>query len=175
MSNQITNIFITGSKKCGKSTLLTSVLKELNTSYEGFITLPFEEYHNGNTYKLVDIKTGVSAPISHFNGENFLPVKHTFDTHGLTVVSNSVLSRAKLLVFDEIGRFERNSKEFLNEITKAFNSNKTAIAVLKKEELPHITEYKQRKDSVLFDLDEVENIDTVKQIILNLLRQKELT
>lgn len=38
---KIKNVFLTESIKCGKSTLINSILKKLNISYSGYRTVPY--------------------------------------------------------------------------------------------------------------------------------------
>ncbi len=169
MLKRITNILLTGKKKCGKTTLLKSILSELNEDYEGFYTSVKDEYELGNTYNIIDFKSGERMPISRFDGSGFMPVQSTFDSFGRDIVKTAVNSECKLLVFDEIGRFERNSTAFLNELTKALNCEKTVIAVLKKEDLAHINEYKKREDSFVFDIEECECTEKLKEKIIGII------
>ena len=57
-----------------------------------------------------------------------------------------------VLLLDEIGRFERHSRAFLDAVTDALDGEKMVVAVLK-EELPHICAIREREDGLLVDLD----------------------
>lgn len=175
--SDISNIFITGTKKVGKSTLINEVLEELNINCSGYVTLPEKSYKDGNTYRMHELNTENSAPISKFEDYRFKPIESIFENFGKKCVEKALNSCEKVVLLDEIGRFERNCTAFLNSLEMAFNSEKTVIAVLKKEEITHIQRYKYRSDSILIDLDIVPYNEAKKQLIyfLDKIRQVQNT
>ncbi len=149
----ITNVFVTGGKSTGKSTLVNKLMKKLAISFGGYVTQPDAEYPEGSTYVMQDIATGEIQSISRYDKRIFKGIDSTFEGFGVRCVQEALDSINDCIVFDEIGRFERNCPLFLNALLQSFNSTKTVIGILKKEDLPHIYEYRCREDSVVLDLD----------------------
>ncbi len=161
--SNITNIFITGRIKVGKSTLIRKVMG--NYSHDGFLTLPDKVFNTGKTYTMKDIKTGYSEKISEHKEGVFYPVESTFENLGVNILEEAIKSKGKYVVLDEIGRFERRCTKFLSALEQVFDSKKIVVAVLKKENLPHIEKYRKRNDSLLLDLDKMSFLDAEKQLI----------
>lgn len=69
------------------------------------------------------------------------------------MIRRGLSSSAPVLLLDEIGRFERHSRAFLDAVTDALDGEKMVVAILKKEELPHICAIRERQDGLLVDLD----------------------
>ena len=149
------HIVITGSKQIGKSTLAKRYLEYSGADYAGYRTKCTEVTDAGPVYALEDIKTGENTPISAYLNGRIVGIKSAFDDFGAKVILNAVNSDLPVLLFDEIGRFERDSEPFLSALDMAFQSGKRIIAVLKKEELPHIVRIRERADICLLDLDKI--------------------
>ncbi len=168
MSRKITNIIITGYKKCGKTTFLKSILESTKVDYVGFETIVLEKIGIGNTFSIRDIKTGVKGPISSYDGSGFHAITETFDTIGTQILKKTLTAKEPIIVLDEIGRFEKESSSFLEAIIQVFSSEKIVIAVLKKENLLHIENLKKREDSLVFDLNEITDREKAKDHIINI-------
>ncbi len=144
------NVAITGERGAGKSTLAAWLLQTLGLPCAGFRTLRYAVTPAGPLYELVDIRTSERAPISELSDGAICGISTTFDGFGVRILERA---DAPVLLLDEIGRFERNSEAFLRAVHAALDSPKTVIAVLKKEDLPHIQQIKARSDTFLIDLD----------------------
>ncbi len=170
--SHITNIFITGGVKVGKTALIRRVLMNCKLSYRGYITVPHETYKEGSTYIMLDTKTEHFTPISSYECGLFKSVEHSFENFGVRCIKESLDSSSSHLVFDEIGRFEKQCTGFLQMLEHAFDSKKIVIGVLKKEELSHLIEFKSRKDCVVLDLDEMSIKEAEQQLefLLRMLR-----
>ncbi|MDO4270595.1 MAG: nucleoside-triphosphatase [Eubacteriales bacterium] len=149
------NILITGARGAGKSTLADWLIGRLGRPCAGYRTVRDEITPAGPLYRMTDLLTGESAPISRLAGGGIRGVPETFDGFGAACVRAALGSDAPVLLFDEIGRFEQSSPAFLEAVTAALDSEKTVIAVLKKEEMPHIARFRARRDGLLLDLDEI--------------------
>lgn len=164
----ITNIFITGIRKIGKTTLVRNVMEKLEMSYNGYLTLPDTTYVEGNTYVMQDMRTGEREPISEYDNGVFQVVQSTFDNLGVRCIHDSMQAEEPWIILDEIGRFESRSMGFLQMLERAFDSPKIVVGVLKKEEIPYIQEYKKRSDSVVLDLDEMDMSEAEMQLTFHL-------
>ncbi len=147
------NIAITGARQAGKSTLAHRLLEQLELPCDGFHTTVYDRTEMGPLYQLTDIRTGRSAPISRLAQGRICGIPETFETVGVRCLERALLGERAVLLLDEIGRFERNSPLFLRAVTRVLDSPKRVIAVLKKEDLPHIAAIRARKDTLVVDLD----------------------
>ncbi len=148
------NIAVTGEKGAGKSTLAAWLLEKLGKSYGGFRTERCRVTEAGPIYDMVDIRSGERRPISRVCQGAIRGIPETFGDFGVKCLVDCLSSGDPVLLLDEIGRFERSSQAFLRTVWSVLDSEKTVIAVLKKEELPHIAAIKARPDTLVIDLDE---------------------
>ncbi len=148
------NLAITGAKQAGKTTLANRLLQSLGLPYGGFRTTVYHRTAVGPLYQLTDVSTGQAAPISRLTEKGIRGIPETFDHLGVRCLQGALRDEVPLLLLDEIGRFERNSDRFLAAVTQALDSPKRVIAVLKKEDLPHIAAICARPDTLVVDLDE---------------------
>jgi len=149
----ITNFLITGARGAGKSTLVRRIEQAIHLPCAGFRTLPQEHYDCGNTYNLTDLTTGETAPISTWDGQAFRPVEATFLDLGVRCLNEARTGSSPLLILDELGRFERRCTPFLRSVETVLDSDKTVLAVLKKEPIDFIDRIRARADCCVFDLD----------------------
>ncbi len=147
------NIFITGARGAGKSTLARWFLEKMGLPYVGFQTVVIDRTYAGPVYAMEELLTGKSVPISRLTPEGIRGISAAFDTFGVQGIRRGLSSSAPVLLLDEIGRFERHSSPFLDAVTDALDGEKMVVAVLKKEELPHICAIRERQDGLLVDLD----------------------
>ncbi len=148
------NIAFTGCRQAGKSTAAARLIRQAGWSAAGFCTEVCRRTPAGPLYTLRDLLTGETMPISHLTDNGICGIPDTFEDLGVRCLKNSLGSDAQVLLLDEIGRFERNCSGFLRWITCALDGEKPVIAVLKKEELPHISAILRRPDTLVVDLDE---------------------
>ncbi len=147
------NLALTGARQAGKSTLAEHLLTCLDLPYGGFRTTVYARTAAGPLYQLTDVITGETEPISHLTEEGIRGISAAFDGLGVRCLEGALRSDAPLLLLDEVGRFERNSPLFLQAVTRALDSPKRVILVLKKEELPYIADIRAREDTLVIDLD----------------------
>ncbi len=170
------NVLITGAKKSGKTKLIKHMLKKIGKKYDGFFTEPFESYRDGSTYEMIQISTGKSSEISkrikdERTPKPYAPIISAFDGFGTDCIAQAIRGECPIIVLDEIGRFEKNSKMFLVAVDAALDHRKTVFAAIKKEPLEHLEKLKKRPDVLLIDLDEV-SFDDAEEILLENFRMK---
>lgn len=168
------NIFITGRPGSGKSTLTRYLLEGFNLPWAGYQTIKTGACPVGPIYELKAFPTGEHRPISCYKDGRIQPVSDTFDTLGADCLHSAIQGPEPIILMDEIGRFEKNSAVFLNAICSAVNSEKTVIAVLKKEPLPYLEQMRQMKDAIVVDLDECSPEEARKQLAALLWPEKTL-
>lgn len=162
------NILITGKRNVGKSTLVHTIIKELNLFYCGFITIPYLHYENGKSYKMVDIRTNEFKPISTFDGEKNKGIPEAFSTFGVDCLLRAMQDDSQVVVMDELGRFERLNEDFIDQVNVVLSSSKTVLAVLKAEDIDYLNQIKKRNDCRVFDLDII-SFKEAKEHIIKLL------
>ncbi len=149
------NVVLTGAKQAGKSTLARWLVEQLGRACAGFETVRYDMTPLGPLYEMKDIRTGDSTPISELTAWGIRGIPDAFEGFGAALLNRVMESEAPVVLLDEIGRFERSSERFLQGLYELLDSEKTVIAVLKQEELPHIARIKARQDTLLIDLDAI--------------------
>lgn len=153
----VKNIFITGEKGVGKSTLINRLIKEINLEVSGFKTLPYEiENQRMGFYLkgLVETSDFINnRPISiQDNKTSCTPITETFETLGVEVLRKSLKSSHSIIVMDELGRLERMAENFNHEVCKVLDSHKMVIGVLQQVYVPLLEVIKQREDTLILTL-----------------------
>lgn len=147
------HLVITGVRQIGKSTLANRYLTACGMEYAGYRTKVRARTKVGPIYEMEELLTGKRQPISRVDGDHIVGIPETFEKFGAAVIRRGIASDAPVLLLDEIGRFERNSPEFLSALTESFSERQQVVAVLKQENLPHIEAIKAREDILLVDMD----------------------
>jgi nucleoside-triphosphatase len=156
----IKNVFLTGAIKCGKSTLVNKILEKLNLSYSGYRTLPYfiNGLHQGFYIEGYIENENICKPISvKIEGYKMIPILEAFEIIGVDIVKRSIDSlNSKIILIDEIGFLEKEAYKFKEEIKKCLDSQKFVIGVLRKMEDEFFDYIKDREDTLVID---IENID----------------
>lgn len=160
------HLFITGSRQCGKSTLLSELLPLLDLptgqNPPGIMTSVIQGKH----VTLTDLNTQESTIIGRYIpgkedvNKNSLtdccqmePVREGFLTLGMGILHKAMQSESPFVIMDEIGYLESHCEAFLDTLRNVLEK-KRMIAVIRKQELPFLEELRNRKDSFVIDLDE---------------------
>ena len=133
-------ILITGPPRCGKSTLISNLIKyyttEKNYIIYGFLTPEVREGGNRVGFDIVDIysgKTSQLARVEDFKTKyrigKYNVFVEEFDNYIETTLSFEEKS-VDLIVIDEIGKMELFSEKFKTFIKKTFASNMAIIATI---------------------------------------------
>ena len=170
------NIFITGRRNCGKSTLINEVLKETNSNYSGYRTFPYKVEGKEAGYYLKSLqKDNISSCIISVKlGEGRVkPIIENFNLTGYQILKNSIEDKdSNIIVLDEIGFLENDAKKFKNEIIKCIQSNKLVLGVLKKQDTELFSNIVHRKDTLIIDIENIPcKIRTeLKKFLVNIIK-----
>lgn len=156
----IKNVFLTGSIKCGKSTLINSTLQKLNISYSGYRTLPYyiNDMQQGFYIQGYIENQNICKPISvKIEDYKMIPIVETFEFIGVHILRKSIEDlSSEIILLDEIGYLEKEAYKFKKEIIKCLDNNKFVMGVLRKMNDEFFDYIKGREDTLVID---IENID----------------
>lgn len=175
------NILLTGERNCGKSTLINKILNEINLEYRGYKTLPYyidnDEmgYYLRGLFKDKNLKGVISVKIKE---NKVVPIIDTFDFMGTYILRKSIEDKnSNIIILDEIGFLENRSEKFKNEIHNCLSSKKIVLGVLKKKDTEFLNSIKNRKDTLVINIEnipfkdrymlEIEIINLIKRIYNN--------
>ncbi|ACM22832.1 MULTISPECIES: NTPase [Thermotoga] len=165
-------ILITGRPGVGKTTLIKKISSLLQNA-GGFYTEEMREKGKRVGFKIVtlDGREGILAkvgfPSQHRVGKYGVNLK---DLEELGVDSvERALEEKSVVIIDEIGKMELLSERFKRVVEKAFNSEKDLIATIKKSSDPFVEKIKNKKDVIIFELNE-RNRDLLLKRILDMLK-----
>jgi nucleoside-triphosphatase len=163
----ITNLFLTGPPGTGKTSLLFSALKAclpLDASWPGwpgaggFVVK--RVYRGGRrvALDLVDLATGQRATLVSFPAPDRPQVTlEAFTGIGAAAVRRA-LEEARVVVMDELGRFEQGAPAFLAAVHEALDSPIPVVGVLKAESNPFLDAIRARPDTLIVNLEPPRNL-----------------
>lgn len=162
------NIFITGQPGCGKSSLVSSLIKELkNKNIAGIVTPEIRKEKQRYGFKIIDLKTKQEEILASIDIKSQFKVsKYYVNIKGINKIIDKFLEsfdKADFIFIDEIGAMELKSKEFKEALEKILNSDKIIIATLHRN---LVDKYKDK--GKLFYLTR-ENFNEIKQEILKVI------
>ena len=164
------NIFLTGPINIGKTSILQSVLYQLDAEIDGFYTEAFtyknkiigflmKHYKNENEAFAIGLKDSVSS---------CRPITEHFERYGLELL-RVISYSSDIVVMDELGILEKDAITYQREIVKILDSKKLVIGVIKNKENSFLNEIRNRPDVMLIDVD-MNNRNYLPSIICNYIR-----
>lgn len=149
------HLFITGSKKAGKTTVLSEILKD-ETLFGGIVTYVVRDNKIPPKYVMLsDINnSNIKGIIAKRNelATSLIPLVDTFDNLGANILRKYIRSNIELIVIDEIGFLEDLAIKYQRTVLSCLE-HKRAIFVLRKESTPFIDSIIEREDVCLIDID----------------------
>lgn len=167
---KIKNIFVTGSIKVGKSSVINKVLEQLdNLEIGGFKTMPiFEDgLHKGFALESFDGKKQVFAHTDLESNLKFDIYKYdvsVFENFGTQLLENG-LKKSKLIVMDEIGKMEKNAVRFKESVLKCLDASQPVFGAFQKRAVWFSDILKKRTDTKIFVVD-VQNRGLIHEEIM---------
>lgn len=157
--------FVTGMPKAGKTTVLKKIIaqfKKKKLKVGGFFT-PEEKIHGTRTgFAVQDIESGKRAVLAAIGIKGPKVAKYHVDIKGFESIVIPVLKKAgkyDVLIIDEIGRMEMQSKKFEKGLEKTLESNVMIIATVHKDFIEDYEDYgevmmltENNRDSVYSEL-----------------------
>ena len=167
--DKIRNFIIRGERNSGKSFLIKKIISGYNRKVKtaGFFT---EKDNSGTvTFTVWDnfclINNGPQMIIYDLNDK--IIRGNVFEELGVWAL-NRALEHGSLLVMDELGRFEKDCRNFTRAVLRAFSSDLPIIAAMKKAENPFLCSILERKDILLLEIDPCNRTEVFNEINLNM-------
>jgi len=124
------NLFLTGNKGCGKSTMIASALGENLGKAGGFLTVrEIGEDGDARAFWLRQPGRDDGRMIIDYSGQPYTMHPEVFETLGVRLVQQA--REYDFVVLDEIGGFEILTDAFLNALMELLQSEVPCIGVVK--------------------------------------------
>lgn len=124
----IKNLFLTGGKQIGKTTLLQKALVAIRQPVAGFRTLPSGD---GFIFHSLLPAQHNDMPISRRLGDGHCEgFTHVFETLGVSCLQHALHGAESLIVMDELGYLESGAPNFRQLVMQCLESPKPVLGVL---------------------------------------------
>lgn len=145
------HIIITGTRGAGKSTLLHQLFPNPLPGITTWAVPKSAVYLKENGSNHITQVGAYDATLEGFENKMVL-CDDSFSNAGIDALNNALRSDSEWISIDEIGYLESQCTDYLNMITKVMNQ-KHVLAVVRKQNLPHLKNLSERDDVFLIDLD----------------------
>lgn len=175
MKQKITNCFLTGPIRIGKSTVLNKILNDPlfnQLKIAGFKTIPINANGliEGYALEIIDGQKKLFAHIQLATKEKFKCYQidpSIFDNLGKEIVIN----HADIILMDEIGVIEKNASKFIDFLRHCLDSEKFVLGVYQQRAHWFFELIRDRKDTLIFEVTKT-NRDTIHIEILEQLQKR---
>lgn len=158
------NIFITGQKRSGKTTIILNYLKKYKLeNLAGFMVARKLKDNKPVSFHLISPADYINSErVPALNPDNCFALRarpadyrwqvksEVFNNLGVRLLKAG--DKNSLVIMDELGRFERNSWEFQTQVFKTLLSERQVLGVLKAESNPFLDKIRGRTDTDIFHL-----------------------
>jgi len=165
------NLFVTGTKRVGKSTLLKECLYPyLNITGGYYIqrvndedstTLAFrildvssQPYYLLNVTDTVSVEADIIA-ITSINKRGIQIFPTSLENKGVSILRDAQRTK-KIVLMDELGKFELHAPHFAKTVFEILKGPIPVIGVLKKEHNPFLDHISNNYADLILDLDEID-------------------
>ncbi|MEW6227102.1 MAG: nucleoside-triphosphatase [Bacillota bacterium] len=145
------NLFLIGPRHVGKSTILSAALERVSVPVGGFHVDRVYEGRRLRAFCLVDLMSGDSAIIASARKGGWDVHVEGFETVGAEAIRRA-MSSARLIVMDELGRFELRATMFREAVMEALSSPIPVVGVLKADGNPFLDAIRVREDTVTVEV-----------------------
>ncbi|MGB9841051.1 nucleoside-triphosphatase [Thermovenabulum sp.] len=172
--NRKKNIFITGKRRVGKSTIIDKVINKIELEISGFKTKPFFNSLGEvvaftiNSASNADCKEEPQFIAKKIDKRKWMAQLQTFETYGVELLRKSLYDESKVIVMDEIGFFEASACNFQKMINECLSSEKVVFGVIKPIPLPFIKKIKNREDVVIYEITKDNREEEFEKILKDL-------
>lgn len=165
----ITNLFLQGPRKIGKSTLLRSVLQGMRGRVGGYFIQRLFQQGEHVGFRLLDMQSEEPYCLNKEVGsreledlDNLILGKmadgdwhrfpRVFAEAGVQALEGACQRGKKIVLLDELGDIELEAPEFLRAVQDLLAGDKKVLGVLKLSDNPFLRSIKKRADVITYDL-----------------------
>ncbi len=168
------NVLITGSPRVGKTTLITSVIKEMKKDVIGFLT---EEIKENNRRTGFEIKTYSGHKLllaskknttSRYRVAGYGVYLENIDTTIENLSQELFETDYDLIIIDEIGKMELFSSKFRSFVMDCLETKKVLGTIMLRDN-DFTRQIKNRDDTILLEIT-VSNREEIKNKIMEMLK-----
>ena len=125
------NLFLTGKKGVGKSTIIKNIIEKINYPLGGYITKKEIEDHI-KTFSIRSLYDDEIYPIAKVNIKTFEKEIFVDNFKGpIPLILDKSLKNRNLIILDELGFMENDIENFTSKVYEILDSTKTVFGVLK--------------------------------------------
>jgi nucleoside-triphosphatase THEP1 len=162
------NFLVTGPPRCGKSTLIESIVRKVRGPLTGFFTREIVETGRRIGFKIITLD-GKEGVLAHDRIKGRLRVgKYGLNLHDLDTIavpSMVPLGPDEIVVIDEIGKMECYSPLFRQTLIQTLDSSNRVIGSIALKGSAFIEEIKNREDVEIFLVSESTRESLVAPIV----------
>lgn len=145
------NFFLTGPKHVGKSTLLSAAVEGFSGPVGGFRVERVFDGKRLRAFRLVDLMSGESAVIASARRGGWDVHASAFEDVGVQAIRRGSTA-ARVVVMDELGRFELRAPAFLQAVMDALAGPVPVIGALKTDSNPFLDAIRGREDTLVLEV-----------------------
>lgn len=145
------NFFLTGPRHVGKSTILSAAIERVPGPAGGFRVERVFEGRRLRAFRLVDLMSGDSAEIASARRGGWDVHVEAFEGVGVRSIRRA-LEAARLVVMDELGRFELRAPGFRRAVMDALADPVPVVGVLKADSNPFLDAIRARDDTTVAEV-----------------------
>lgn len=163
------NILLTGMPRIGKTTIIHTIISNIDKECTGFYTEEIKEKSRRVGFKLLTLDNR-NCILSHKNFKSRYRVSRyrvnldCIEKIGVVAI-NKGIEKGKIIIIDEIGKMELFSKKFKEIVIRALDSNSKVLGTILFR--PHLfcDRIKKRKDVKIIEVTN-QNRNSLPEIIL---------
>lgn len=148
------NIFLTGEKGIGKSTIIKKVIEEFNFIWGGYIT----QRKTRNNIKYFSIKSLSSGRLYPFARVDLSTLEKDINIdsfkYDISRFLKEDLNKCHAIILDELGSMENNIETFTKTIYEILDRPMLVVGVLKDFDCEFLNNIRERKDSIIIRVKE---------------------
>lgn len=165
----MTNLFLTGERQIGKSTIINRIIKDYPGKIVGFKTM-VDETTNRKFFicsihdKNIDYRNAYIG--EWIDNEKLVSYPETFEQVGMSILTRCLKDSPDLIVMDELGVMENNATNFQQAVFQCLDSPVPVIGVLKNKSSAFLDAIRNRNDVEIYTVSK-DNRDKLLNVLNN--------
>jgi nucleoside-triphosphatase len=168
----MTIIALTGAPGAGKTTVvirLVQALKERRVKVGGVVSREVRTNNMRTGFEFIDLATNDTNVLASITGNGPRVGKYFVNLEGCRFAADrltNALINSEVVICDEIGPMELNSKEFVDSVQNLLNADKKVLIVMHQKLHHPLTDKFRKEASLLINID-LDNREKVSEILLD--------